>query len=688
MLAPVPFDTSPLFVLDHDPDPAAPKQESRSQSDGDLSQMISSFRHLVKVMKQAHKQCNIELKSILIQIDTEPDFKPMRDLCRTIRNTPLAKLMMPAVCRQYINELLELSRTYFFSLIPTRMLQSFCQLSRLVENIESEAWMFDYMVKPLHERIPNEINSIVFNIDKEGCVSYVSAAIRDVLGLDPKGLLGLPPRFANLSRPVPNIACTHADGRVIFLESKCVFQNKDDTNPSTWTLRPRQPISPSIPGTPLAPSPDSETLCHVCEKHVPVVLFPSHSLICLDMHAQEMQLILLRATIQTLQQTVSDALALLNEEWEAERDDAANAEYCRFLSRLVVIGEGVREWLTRASRSDFIEPIPPLKMIEEDFLPESGPDALPIAEALLTVADQLWEGVQEANATGDAIFTLSATITEKRRVFKEQSTAEEAYRNQSLKAQDRPSSPAVGAERPASIKDYDVLKPISKGSFGRVFLAKKKLTGEYFAIKVLKKQDMVKKNQLSNVALERTILTQLDSPYIVKMYFSFQTGDNIYLVMEYLNGGDCAALLKSMGHLDEKWARFYMCEITLGLEFLHGRDVVHRDLKPDNLLIDAQGHLKLTDFGLSKVGFLGRRIDDRRDSTTPNSPVNRRSSIAHSPLRRSSISSATSSQHEASTPVFGSRIADKTDKFVGTPDYLAPESVLGTSQEAPVDWVH
>jgi hypothetical protein len=127
-----------------------------------------------------------------------------------------------------------------------------------------------------------------------------------------------------------------------------------------------------------------------------------------------------------------------------------------------------------------------------------------------------------------------------------------------------------------SIKDYEIIKPISKGAYGSVYLAKKRLTGEYYAIKVLRKSDMVAKNQVMNIKAERMILMQLDSPYVVKLYFSFQSKENLYLVMEYLNGGDCAALIKAIGQLDEKWAKQYICEVVLGLEFLHGRGIVHR----------------------------------------------------------------------------------------------------------------
>jgi serine/threonine protein kinase len=104
------------------------------------------------------------------------------------------------------------------------------------------------------------------------------------------------------------------------------------------------------------------------------------------------------------------------------------------------------------------------------------------------------------------------------------------------------------------------------------------MTGDYYAIKVLKKADMIEKNQVTNVRAERLILTQLDSPYVVRLYYSFQSKNHLYLVMEYLNGGDCASLLKAVGALDEKWARQYVSEMVLGLEFLHSKGIVHRYL--------------------------------------------------------------------------------------------------------------
>lgn len=186
-----------------------------------------------------------------------------------------------------------------------------------------------------------------------------------------------------------------------------------------------------------------------------------------------------------------------------------------------------------------------------------------------------------------------------------------------------PLSPLLVSQTPSSkpsyvgIKDYEIIKAISKGAFGSVFLAKRKLTGDYVAIKCLKKRDMIAKNQILNVRSERAVMMrQTDSPYVAQLYCSFQTKDYLYLVMEYLNGGDCATLLKVLGTLGPPWACRYTAEVVVGVEDLHKRGIIHRDLKPDNLLIDSKGHLKLTDFGLSRLGVVGRQARKQRNSST------------------------------------------------------------------------
>lgn len=201
-------------------------------------------------------------------------------------------------------------------------------------------------------------------------------------------------------------------------------------------------------------------------------------------------------------------------------------------------------------------------------------------------------------------------------------------------------SQAPSQHRPAqlSIKDFEIIKPISKGAFGNVYLSKKKSTGEYFAIKVLKKADMVAKNQVGNVKAERAIMMwQGQSDFVAKLYWTFSSKDYLYLVMEYLNGGDCASLIKVLGGLPEDWVKKYLGEVILGVEHLHERDIIHRDLKPDNLLIDQKGHLKLTDFGLSRMGLVGRQkraLNNEAADATPDllkqGPFARSTSMASS----------------------------------------------------------
>ncbi|KAJ3439694.1 serine/threonine-protein kinase pkga-related [Anaeramoeba flamelloides] len=165
----------------------------------------------------------------------------------------------------------------------------------------------------------------------------------------------------------------------------------------------------------------------------------------------------------------------------------------------------------------------------------------------------------------------------------------------------------------SKISDFEIIQKIARGAYGRVFLAKKRKTGDIYALKVLKKADMLLKNQVDHVTRERKIMSKTSNhnPHVVKLYYSFQTKQNLYLVMEYMPGADLFSLLQKVGGtLNEQTAKYYLAELVLILEFVHSLGIIHRDLKPDNLLIDKNGRLKLTDFGLSKVGLI-RRVDVR-----------------------------------------------------------------------------
>ena len=255
-----------------------------------------------------------------------------------------------------------------------------------------------------------------------------------------------------------------------------------------------------------------------------------------------------------------------------------------------------------------------------------------------------------------------------------------------------PSSTMAMPKVAPSIKDFLILKPISKGAFGSVYLAKKRSTGDLYAVKILRKADMIAKNQVMNVKAEKMILSRIDSPFVVKLFFSFQSKEYLYLVMEYLNGGDCSALIKAMG----AWARRYAAEVVLALEYLHSKNIIHRDLKPENLLIDQNGHLKLTDFGLSKMGFLGRRAKDDAfaPGISPSHAVGQQLkqgtvSIPTSPISPDVIEDQPRSRRDSiasSASFLPGDFKEDSKLFVGTPDYLAPESILGIGQEASVDW--
>lgn len=150
---------------------------------------------------------------------------------------------------------------------------------------------------------------------------------------------------------------------------------------------------------------------------------------------------------------------------------------------------------------------------------------------------------------------------------------------------------------------FTKLKTIGVGAFGEVALVRKIDTPNLlYAMKTLKKADVLKRNQVAHVKAERDILAEADNGWVVKLYYSFQDRDNLYFVMDYIPGGDMMSLLIKLGIFSEDLARFYIAELTLAVESVHKMGFIHRDIKPDNILIDKDGHIKLTDFGLC-TGF-------------------------------------------------------------------------------------
>ncbi|XP_064550517.1 serine/threonine-protein kinase greatwall isoform X1 [Drosophila montana] len=165
----------------------------------------------------------------------------------------------------------------------------------------------------------------------------------------------------------------------------------------------------------------------------------------------------------------------------------------------------------------------------------------------------------------------------------------------------KPENHSHNAKLP-TIRDFVIIKPISRGAFGKVFLGyKNNDANRLFAIKVMRKSEMINKNMVSQVITERNALALSRSPFCVNLFYSLQSMSSVYLVMEYMVGGDLKSLLAMYGYFDEATARFYVAEMVMALQYLHQHGIVHRDIKPDNMLLSASGHVKLTDFGLSKI---------------------------------------------------------------------------------------
>lgn len=161
---------------------------------------------------------------------------------------------------------------------------------------------------------------------------------------------------------------------------------------------------------------------------------------------------------------------------------------------------------------------------------------------------------------------------------------------------------SVQCDSPQKIKpsDFEVLKELGKGSFGEVFLVRKQDTKELFAMKVLQKEKILSQHLIKYALTERNVLTYLDHPFIVSLKYAFQTPERLFLILDYCPGGDLGHHLAQEKRFTEYRARLYLCEIILALEELHKRNIIFRDLKPDNIVIDNEGHALLTDFGLSK----------------------------------------------------------------------------------------
>lgn len=186
-----------------------------------------------------------------------------------------------------------------------------------------------------------------------------------------------------------------------------------------------------------------------------------------------------------------------------------------------------------------------------------------------------------------------------------------------------------------TIDDFDLLKVVGKGSFGKVMQVRKRDTKRIYALKTLRKAHIISRAEVNHTLAERTVLAQIDNPFIVPLKFSFQSPEKLYLVLAFVNGGELFHHLQHEGRFDLNRARFYTAELLCALECLHEYNVIYRDLKPENILLDYTGHIALCDFGLCKLNMEGQ---------------------------------------------------EKTNTFCGTPEYLAPELLLAQGYTKVVDW--
>lgn len=223
-------------------------------------------------------------------------------------------------------------------------------------------------------------------------------------------------------------------------------------------------------------------------------------------------------------------------------------------------------------------------------------------------------------------------------------------------------------------RDFEMITQVGQGGYGQVFLARKKDTREICALKVLNKKLLMKLDETRHVLTERDILTNTRSEWLVRLLYAFQDPDKVFLAMEFVPGGDFRTLLNNTGYLIPPHARFYISEMFAAVNALHDLGFTHRDLKPENFLIDARGHIKLTDFGLAAGTVSTDRIESMRVRLAGLQDLEHYEVPSLTMHERQKLFKQSQGHHNLANSI------------VGLPDYMALEVLEGKSYDYTIDY--